>query len=131
MAQPSPGFRLARIGQIAVNAKDIDRAVGFYRDTLGLPFLFQAPPALAFFDCDGVRLLVDVPQDPEFDHPSSIIYFSVEDIRQAHAALSERGVEFRSEPQLIAKLPDREVWMAFFRDTEGNTHALMSEVAVA
>ncbi len=128
MTQPSPAFGLSRIGQIAVNAKNIDRAIVFYRDTLGLPFLFQAPPALAFFDCAGVRLLVDVPQLPEFDHPSSIIYFSVEDIRAAHAALLERGVDFRSAPELIAKLPDREVWMAFFHDTEGNIHALMSEV---
>jgi predicted enzyme related to lactoylglutathione lyase len=118
---------LGRIGQIAMNAKDLDRAIAFYRDTLGLPFLFKAPPALAFFDCAGVRLLLDEPQDEEFDRPGSILYFAVDDIRGMHARLAARGVVFRSEPQLIARLPDREVWMAFFDDTEGNTLALMSE----
>jgi predicted enzyme related to lactoylglutathione lyase len=118
---------LARIGQIAMNAKDLDRAIAFYRDTLGIPFLFQAPPALAFFDCAGVRLLLDEPQDEEFDRPGSILYFAVDDIREMHARLVSRGVVFRSEPHVIARLPDREVWMAFFDDTEGNTLALMSE----
>jgi methylmalonyl-CoA/ethylmalonyl-CoA epimerase len=121
----APG--LSRIGQIAMNARDLDRAVAFYRDTLGIPFLFKAPPALAFFDCAGVRLLLDQPQDKEFDHPGSILYFAVDDIRAMHAHLLARGVAFRSEPHLIARLPDREVWMAFFDDTEGNTLALMSE----
>lgn len=118
---------LSRIGQVAMAVKDLDRAIAFYRDTLGLPFLFQAPPALAFFDCAGVRLLLDKPQDEEFDHPGSILYFSVDDIRQMHDLLVSRGVKFRREPHLIAKLPDREVWMAFFDDTEGNTLALMAE----
>lgn len=118
---------LSRIGQIAMNARDFDRAVRFYRDTLGLRFLFTAPPHLAFFDCDGVRLLIDLPEDKEFDHPGSILYFSVDDIRAMHETLVSRGVKFRKEPHLIAKLPDREVWMAFFDDTEGNTLALMSE----
>ncbi len=118
---------LSRIGQIAMTARDLDRAVRFYRDTLGLPFLFTAPPNLAFFDCAGVRLLLDVPEDKEFDHPGSILYFAVDDIRQSHRLLASRGVTFRQDPHLIARLPDREVWMAFFDDTEGNTLALMSE----
>ena len=118
---------LSRIGQISMTARDLDRAVRFYRDTLGLRFLFTAPPQLAFFDCDGVRLLLDVPVDQEFDHPGSILYFAVEDIRQAHQTLASRGVTFRQEPHLIARLADREVWMAFFDDPEGNTLALMSE----
>jgi predicted enzyme related to lactoylglutathione lyase len=118
---------LSRIGQVSMHAKDLDRAIGFYRDTLGIPFLFRAPPALAFFDCGGVRLLLDEPEDEEFDRPSSILYFAVEDIREMHARLVSRGVVFRGEPELIARLPDREVWMAFFDDTEGNTLALMSE----
>jgi len=118
---------VSRIGQIAMNARDLDRAVRFYRDTLGLPFLFTAPPKLAFFDCAGVRLLLDVPEDKEFDHPGSILYFAVDDIRQSHQLLVSRGVTFRQDPHLIARLPDREVWMAFFDDTEGNTLALMSE----
>lgn len=118
---------LSRIGQIAVRVHDLDRAIPFYRDTLGIPFLFRAGN-LAFLDCAGVRLLLDVPEDREFDHPSSIIYFTVDDIQQAHSTLMQRGVTFRSEPHLIARLADREVWMAFFIDTEGNTLALMSEV---
>jgi methylmalonyl-CoA/ethylmalonyl-CoA epimerase len=118
---------LSRIGQISMTARDFDRAVAFYRDVLGLPFLFKAPPQLAFFDCGGVRLLVDVPQDKAFDHPGSILYFAVDDIRATYQLLVSRGVKFRDEPRLIARLPDREVWMAFFDDTEGNTLALMSE----
>lgn len=118
---------LSRIGQVSVNARDFDRAVRFYRDTLGVPFLFTAPLHLAFFDCSGVRLLVDLPEDREFDHPGSILYFTVDDIRQMHQLLESRGVVFRQPPHLIARLPDREVWMAFFDDSEGNVLALMSE----
>ena len=121
------GLGLAKIGQIAMNAQDLDRAIGFYRDALGLKFLFRAPPQLAFFDCDGIRLLLDVPEDKEFAHPGSILYFTVDDIDRTHESLVARGVAFRKAPHLIAKLPDREVWMAFFDDTEGNTLALMSE----
>lgn len=121
------GLGLSRIGQISMNARDFDRAVRFYRDTLGLTFLFTAPPHLAFFDCDGVRLLLDKPEDKEFDHPGSILYFAVDDINAVHQTLVSRGVTFRKEPHLIARLPDREVWMAFFNDTEGNTLALMAE----
>jgi methylmalonyl-CoA/ethylmalonyl-CoA epimerase len=121
---------LSRIGQISMTARDIDRAIVFYRDALGLPFLFKAPPQLAFFDCGGVRLLLDVPVDKEFDHPGSILYFAVDDIRAMHQLLLTRGVKFRDEPHLIARLPDREVWMAFFDDTEGNTLALMSELEI-
>jgi methylmalonyl-CoA/ethylmalonyl-CoA epimerase len=122
---------LSRIGQVAMRARDLERGVRFYRDTLGLPFLFKAPPQLAFFDCAGTRLLLEVPVDSEFDRPGSVLYFAVDDIRAAHAELARRGVVFRSGPELIAKLPDREVWMAFFNDTEGNTLALMSEPRTA
>jgi len=122
---------LSTIGQIAVPVKDLDRAVGFYRDVLGLRFLFQAPPGLAFFDAGGIRLLIERPQDEEFAHTSSIIYFKVDDIQAMHSAMLGRGVDFRQGPHLIAKLPDHDLWMAFFRDTEGNTHALMSEVRLA
>ena len=121
-----PSLGLSRIHQISVRARDIDRAVAFYRDALGLPFLFAAPPQLAFFDCQGVRLMLTVPE-PEFDHPGSILYFGVDDIRATHEALRSRGVLFRTEPQKIATLPDREVWLASFEDSEGNTLALMSE----
>ena len=119
--------KLSTIGQVAMVVKDLSRAVAFYRDVLGMTFLFQAPPALAFFDCGGVRLMLDVPEEKEFDHPGSILYFKVDDIDAVYADLKVKGVEFRDAPHLIAKLPDHELWMAFFRDGEGNTLALMHE----
>jgi methylmalonyl-CoA/ethylmalonyl-CoA epimerase len=109
-----------------MRAHDIDRAVRFYRDTLGLPFLFAAAPRLAFFDCAGVRLMLSTPE-PGFDHPGSVLYFAVEDIHAMRETLGSRGVVFRTEPHKIATLADREVWLADFEDTEGNTLALMSE----
>jgi methylmalonyl-CoA/ethylmalonyl-CoA epimerase len=90
--------------------------------------LFQAPPGLAFFDCGGVRLMINRPEKPEFDHPSSILYFAVPDIRAAYAHMKEGGVRFEDEPRLIAKMPDHDLWMTFFRDSEDNLMALMSEV---
>ncbi len=118
----------ARIGQIAVNVKDIDRAVAFYRDSLGLRFLFTAPPNMGFFDCGGVRLMLGVPTEPRFEHPSSILYFQVDDIQAAHAAMAAKGVTFEREPALVAKLEKADLWLAFFQDGEGNVMALMSEV---
>jgi methylmalonyl-CoA/ethylmalonyl-CoA epimerase len=117
---------LSRIHQISMRVHDVDRAVRFYRDTLGLPFLFAAPPRLAFFDCGGVRLMLSLPE-PGFDHPGSVLYFAVDDIRGTHAALKSRGVAFGTDPHKIATLADREVWLADFQDTEGNTLALMAE----
>ena len=119
--------KLSTIGQIAMVVKDVPRAVTFYRDVLGMRFLFQAPPRLAFFDCGGVRLMLDVPEDKEFDHPGSILYFKVDDIDATYTDLKTKGVTFRDAPHLIAKLPDHELWMAFFHDGEGNTLALMHE----
>lgn len=120
--------RLGSIGQIAINVKDLGRAVQFYRDTLGLRFLFEAPPQMAFFDCGGVRLMLGVASEPAFDHPASIIYYRVHDIRAAHQALQQRGVVFITAPHLVARMPDHELWLADFRDTDGNVLALMSEV---
>ena len=120
---------LQRIQQISIRTQDTSRAVVFYRDALGLKLLFEAPPQLAFFDCGGVRLMLS-PAEPEFDHQGSVIYFAVDDIKATHAALTEGGVRFRSEPHMIAKLPDREVWLADFLDSEGNVLALMSEPRV-
>jgi len=117
-----------RFGQIAVRAQDLDRAVAFYRDVLGLRLLFQAPPGLAFFDCGGVRLMLSRPEGPEHDHPSSIIYYLVDDLPSTWAALAERGAQPVSEPHLIAKMPDHDLWMGFVADSEGNTVGLMSEV---
>src|SRR5205823_14767221 len=118
---------LSSIGQIAINAHDVKRATVFYRDTLGLRFLFDAGN-LAFFDCGGIRLMLSPPEKPEFDHASSTLYFNVADIKAAQAQLASRGVKFEDQPHVIARLADREVWMTFFRDSEQNLMALMSEV---
>ena len=120
-------FGLSQIGQIAINVHDTSRAVAFYRDQLGMKLLFSAGQ-LAFFDCGGIRLMLTPPEKPEFDHPSSILYFKVPDIKQAHAMLSERGVKFEDTPHLIARMPDHELWMTFFRDSENNLLSLMCEV---
>jgi methylmalonyl-CoA/ethylmalonyl-CoA epimerase len=120
-------FGLSQIGQIAVPVDDIDRAVAFYRDVLGMKFLFQAPPGLGFFDCAGVRLMLDAPAKTQGAFQSSVIYYKVADLDAAHDTLTKRGVAFETKPHLIAKLPDHELWMAFFRDPDGNLLALMSE----
>lgn len=122
------GFGLSAIEQIAVNAHDIERAVAFYRDKLGMKHLFSVPPNLAFFDCDGTRLLLSLPAKPEFDHPSSIIYFKVDDIQQATQTLSERGVQFEGAPIFVADMGTYDLWLASFRDSEDNLLALMSHV---
>ena len=127
MEATSDGVHLDAIGQIAVNVKDVTRATAFYRDILGMKFLFEVP-RLAFFDCGGVRLMLGPPEGPEFDHPGSIIYYLVEDIENAHKTLSSRGVRFENKPHLIARMPDHELWMAAFRDPDGNLLELMSEV---
>jgi catechol 2,3-dioxygenase-like lactoylglutathione lyase family enzyme len=119
----------ATIGQASINVHDVDKAVAFYRGTLGLRFLFQAGPKMAFFDCGGVRLMLAVPEKPEFDHPSSVFYFKVGDIQAAAQTLASRGVKFEAAPHLVAAMPDHDLWMAFFRDLDGNLLALMSEVA--
>lgn len=126
MTATAAQFGLGQIGQVAINVKDLPRAVAFYRDTLGMRFLFDAPN-LAFFDAGGVRLLLGVPEKAEFDHPSSILYYKVDDIDSAFEALQARGVSFEDKPHIIARLPDRDVWMTFFRDSENNVLALMSE----
>jgi catechol 2,3-dioxygenase-like lactoylglutathione lyase family enzyme len=120
-------FGLHSIGQIAVNARDLERAIAFYRDTLGMRLLFQVP-GMAFFDCGGIRLLLGPPSAAEFDHAASILYYRVDDIQAARAALVERGVRFKEEPHLVAKLPGHDLWLGFFPDSEGNVLALMSEV---
>jgi methylmalonyl-CoA/ethylmalonyl-CoA epimerase len=119
---------LTRIGQIAINAHDVDRATAFYRDVLGLPHLFRAGQ-LSFFDCGGVRLMLDKAENPEFDHPSSILYFQVADIQAAYERLKTAGAKFEDTPHLLARMPKHDLWMTFFRDSESNLLALMSEVA--
>ena len=115
------------VGQVSINAHDVQRAIGFYRDVLGLPLLFEIPNA-AFFQAGGVRLYLAKPETPELDHPASILYYRVADIHASAAAIREGGAQVEGEPHLIARMPDHELWMVFFRDPEGNTAALMSEV---
>ena len=122
-------FGLSAIGQIAVNAHDLDRALAFYRDQLGMKHLFTVPPKMAFFDCDGIRLMLSLPDKPEFDHPSSIIYFNVTNIQEAASTLTERGVQFEEQPTFVADMGSYDLWMAAFRDSENNLLAMMSNVA--
>jgi predicted enzyme related to lactoylglutathione lyase len=129
VSAPIPiGPSLSRIGQIFVNVHDLDRAIAFYRDTLGITYLFQAPPNMAFFDCGGIRLMLGVPDRPDLDHPASIIYYKVDDIEKVYETFKARGVEFVVKPHLVAPMPAYDLWLADFRDSEGNLLALMSEV---
>lgn len=121
------GISLGTIRQIAVNVKDVERATRFYRDTLGIKFLF-AFPGLAFFDAGGVRLMLARPETPELDHPTSLLYYRVDDIAAAHRALESRGVRVAEAPQLVAQMPDHDLWISSYRDSEDNFFALMSEV---
>ncbi|MDE3137818.1 MAG: VOC family protein [Acidobacteriota bacterium] len=121
----TPG--ITGLGQIAINVQDLDRAAAFYRDVLGLPLLFTAGN-LVFFDCGGVRLLLSHAEKPEFDHPSSILYFRVPEIQVSYQNLLAQSVRIEDPPHLLARMPSYDLWMAFFQDSEGNILALMSEV---
>jgi methylmalonyl-CoA/ethylmalonyl-CoA epimerase len=134
MAAVADGVGLSRIGQIAMTVQDLPRAVAFYRDVLGITFLFEAPPSLAFFDCGGVRLMLSPPeQDGQAagEHFNSILYYAVDDIQQTARALETRGVVFEQAPHRVARLPHAELWMGFFRDMDRNLLAIMSEVSPA
>jgi methylmalonyl-CoA/ethylmalonyl-CoA epimerase len=120
-------FGLSEIGQIAIPVTDIGRAIAFYRNVLGMQFLFEAPPGLGFFDCGGVRLMLDGPA-AERAGQGSVVYYKVADLGDAFATLAARGVVFEADPHLVATMPDHELWMAFFRDPDSNLIALMSEV---
>ncbi len=128
MSKGTGAIGITRVGQVQIRAHDVERAADFYQNILGLRLLFKAPPGLAFFDCGGVRLMIDHPEKAEFDHASSILYFAVADIQSAHAKMKEKGVRFEDEPHMIARMPDHDLWMTFFRDSEENVMALMSEV---
>jgi len=118
---------LNEIGQIALTITDLDRAVAFYRDTLGLKHLFSAPPGLAFFAAGNLRLMLSRPEKPDSEKFSSALYFKVADIESVHDVLVSRGVNFEAAPHRVAKMPDHELWMAFFRDPDRNLLALMCE----
>jgi predicted enzyme related to lactoylglutathione lyase len=119
---------IERIGQIAVAVQDVDRAADFYERVLGLPLLFKFP-GLAFFDCGGVRLMLSKAERPEFDR-TSIIYYRVPDVGAAAAELERRGVAFEGKPHVVHRDERHELWMAFFRDSEGNYLGLMREQPV-
>jgi predicted enzyme related to lactoylglutathione lyase len=118
---------LEEIGQISMNAHDIDRAAAFYKEMLGMKHLFTVPGRMAFFDCGGIRLMLSIPERPDLDHPGSILYFKVQDIEATHQALALRGVHFETKPMLVAPMATHDLWLAEFRDSEGNVLALMCE----
>jgi len=121
----------ATVGQLQIPVDDLDRGVAFYRDVLGLRFLFTAPPQMAFFMCGNVRLLVGVVPAGQKAQRGSAIYFSVKDINAVFSSLSASGVRFGVGPHAVHRTPKSELWLAEFTDPDGNQLALMSEVAVA
>jgi methylmalonyl-CoA/ethylmalonyl-CoA epimerase len=118
---------LSTIRQILINVKDLARATACYRDTLGMKLLFEFP-GMAFFDAGGVRLYLGRADNAEVDHPASILYYLVDDIGATHEALVAKGVDVVAEPRFIAPMPDHDLWLGDYRDSEGNIFALMSEV---
>ncbi len=118
------------IGQIAITVRDIERATAWYRDVLGLQFLFSAPPGLAFFDCGGLRLMLSEPETLDTGTASSVIYYRVDDITASHREMIGRGAVFEDEPHLIVKMDDVELWLVSLKDPEGNLLALMCEKKV-
>ena len=129
MTVPIPiGPTLNQIGQIFVNVKDLDRATAFYREVLGMTFLFSAPPGMVFFDCGGIRIMLGRADRPEIDHIASIIYYKVDEIERVYETFKAAGVEFIIAPHLVAQMPTYDLWLADFKDSEGNILALMSEV---
>ena len=127
MNTKDPKFPLSDIGQIGLTVSDLEKAVAFYRDTLGLKHLFSAPPGLAFFEAGNIRLMLSCPEKPDSERFGSALYFKVADMNATRDALASRGVTFEVEPHRVAKMPDHELWMAFFRDADRNLLALMCE----
>ena len=121
-------MKIHGVGQISISVTDVDKAVEFYRDTLGIDFLFQVPGTnpMAFFDCAGTRLYVNQPENPKYAG-NSIIYFKVDSAQDAAKDLTERGVTIESEPHIIHQTENYTLWMAFFRDPDDNMMAVMSE----
>jgi methylmalonyl-CoA/ethylmalonyl-CoA epimerase len=129
MDHETRGVRPARIGQIHLSVQDLDRARAFYRDVLGLAFLFDAPPGMAFFQCGDVRLMLGRPESPDEAPRTSLLYYSVEDIAEAHRTLDDHGAHVEHGPHVVHRTPDMELWMGFYRDSEGNVFATMEERA--
>ena len=125
MTSPAASPAIGRIGQIALSVKDLDRATAFYRDTLGLKHLFTAQPGMAFFDCGGVRLLLG---KEELGSTPFVVYYQVPDLSRAHEAVTARGAAVLTAPHRVARLPDHDLWLGEYRDSEGHAFALMHEV---
>lgn len=123
-----PSMGISKIGQIAIPVRELPRAERFYREVLGLRHLFAAGPTLTFFDCGGTRLMLDTSLcKDDAAKRSSILYFLVPDLKAAFARLGEQGAKIVDPPHLIARMPDHELWMGFFEDSEGNLLSLMAE----
>jgi len=121
----------ATIAQFLIPVDDLERGVSFYRDALGLTFLFAAPPQMTFFQCGNVRLLVGVLPPGQTPQRGSAIYFQVPDIHSVFATLTERGVKFEAEPHVIHRTPESDLWLAEFSDPDGNQLALMASTPKA
>ncbi|HKQ39578.1 MAG TPA: VOC family protein [Verrucomicrobiae bacterium] len=120
-------YKLSEIGQIAITVSDVSQALTFYRDVLGLTFLFSAGPNLAFLSAGGIRIMLTTPQGAGKVGCNSILYFKVTDITATHAAIVARGATNERDPQLAAKMPDHELWLGFLRDPDNNLVGLMEE----
>ena len=120
----------ATVAQIMIPVEDFDRGLTFYRDILGIPFLFAAPPQMAFFMCGTVRLLVGVMPAGQSAQRGSAIYFKVPDIQAVYSSLSAKGVTFVAAPHAVNRTAKSELWLSEFTDPDGNQLALMAEVAV-
>ena len=123
----SADYKLSDIRQIAIAVSDVAIALPFYRDVLGLKFLFSPAPTLAFLDAGGVRIMLSTPQGAGTVGHNSILYFKVSDITATHAAIVGRGAKNERAPQLAARMPDHELWTGFVRDPDGNLIGLMEE----
>lgn len=115
------------LGQIALTVGDVARSTAFFRDRVGLPFLFSAGPSLAFLDLGGVRLMLSTPEGLFTPGGSTVLYLKVPDIERAYGEMRDRGVVFVDTPHLVAPMPDHDLWMTFFRDPDHHTVALMCE----
>lgn len=127
MSAPHPPREIA---QVAVVCRDVARATAFYRDALGLPLLFEAG-GMSFLQCGPTRLMLTLPSSPDLDRPGSILYFRSDDIAAHVQALRDAGASILREPALAHRDASHELWLAFFRDSEGNTLALMEERPIA
>ena len=118
---------LTEIGQIAIVVSDVAKATVFYRDVLGLRFLFPAGPNLAFLAAGSIRIMLTTPQGHGEAGKNSVLFFKVADLAATHAAIVARGAVAASQPRLIAKMPDHELWIGDVRDPDGNLVGLMEE----